>query len=135
MYLYDEIVIMDMCPTKRYNINSDDHERRGQKNLKHFDFCLDNFSMVFNISSTAYFFKWRNLLLKGQELLENVWHDIKSSSLKSKSLTPTIFSNWLIEDPLESKQQLGRKIFFERVFCIDVVRRWQSTTTTTTWWK
>ena len=31
MYLYDEIVIMDMCPTKRYNINSDDHERRGQK--------------------------------------------------------------------------------------------------------
>ena len=53
--------------------------------------------------------------------MKNVWHDIKSSSLKSKSLTPTIFSNWLIEDPLESKQQLGRKIFFERVFCIDVV--------------
>ena len=27
MYLYDE---MDMCPTKSYNTNSDDHERRGQ---------------------------------------------------------------------------------------------------------
>ena len=33
MYLYDVIVIMDMCPTKRYNTNSDDHERRGQKEV------------------------------------------------------------------------------------------------------
>ena len=31
MYLYDEIVKRDIWPTKRYNTNSDDHERRGQK--------------------------------------------------------------------------------------------------------
>ena len=46
MYLYDVIVIIDMCPTKRYNINSDDHERRGQKN----NFMLS--TIIFTTAST-----------------------------------------------------------------------------------
>ena len=89
------------------------------KNIKYFWSILIFAWTIFQWFSTlhtAYFFKWRNLLLKGQELLENVWHDIKSSSLKSKSLTPTIFSNWLIEDPLVSLSSSSSSSSAEKYF-------------------
>ena len=48
MYLYDVIVIIDMCPTKRYNTNSDDHERRGQKEVEEnvHIMCVERFEIV-----------------------------------------------------------------------------------------
>ena len=61
MHLYDE---MDMCPTKRYNINSDDHERRGQKLLSQIFLLFHHFiDIIFIIKSVCIYNNTQYLLV------------------------------------------------------------------------